>query len=446
MNSLGALLLIGFAAAVLGLPRRGALTGFVAGILFLTQALYIDVGGFNLFALRILEVAAFWRVMARRELSLQSLGLLDKTVLWFVLYTTVVYALRTRDGLTYRIGWAVDVTLCYLSFRGFIQSREDVKWLLKAMVVMLIPYAAIVAYDSVARNNLFALIGGRVGGAELLRDGRMRACGSFRHPSLLGTLGASFLPLYIGLAFDPSNRKVAGIGAAACLVIVWASNSGGPLSCALVAFVGWMLWPMRHHMRQVRWGIALMVLAMGLAMKAPIWYLIARLSSVTGGDGFHRSHLMNQAYVYLEKWWLAGMPIEETMDWFPYYIHSTGGADITNQFLSFGIAAGLGSMFLFILVLVRAFKTVGSAVNNAREVDDGKNPDGYLVWGTGVVLAVHVFNWFGINYFDQMYAVWYGQLAIVVACGSTVVANSSVPEQHSSGVPVRDIPYSCTTS
>ena len=51
-------------------------------------------------------------------------------------------------------------------------------------------------------------------------------------------------------------------------------------------------------------------------------------------------------------WWFAGMPMSETVHWFPYVLLQTGAADITNNYLQFGITAGLGAMLLLILLLV----------------------------------------------------------------------------------------------
>ena len=36
-----------------------------------------------------------------------------------------------------------------------------------------------------------------------------------------------------------------------------------------------------------------------------------------------------------------------------------------------------------------------------------------MLWGLGVVLALHIMNWLGITYFDQTYLLWFMQLAMV---------------------------------
>ena len=249
---------------------------------------------------------------------------------------------------------------------------------------------------------------------EHFREGRLRAVGSFAHPSLLGTLGGTFLPLYIALWFTRLDRKFSLLGIGLCLMIVWASNSGGPISCVAVGLLGWMLWGFRTSMCWVRRGLLGVIVLLALIMKAPIWYLVARLGDVTGGDAYHRAYLMDISFQNLDKWWLAGMSIGDTIDWFPYVNATTGGADMTNQYLVFGITAGLGSMLLFINLLIRAFGAVGKALAKVR-ASTGPREDEFLCWSLGVMLVVHVFNWVGIPYFDQTYVLWFMQLAMIAS-------------------------------
>jgi hypothetical protein len=427
MNVFGIVITMICVGLVLTGPPRRALIGMLAGVLCLTQVQQIELAGVNLFAFRLVELACFVRVISRKEFSFDGLLKIDRVFLAFLLFTITVYLLRTREGLANRIGVSVDAFLCYFAFRGLIKSPGDFRWFLRAAVCFLAPYSLLVLHESVTRNNAFAFVGGRVGGADMMRGDRLRALGSFRHPSLLGTLGASFLPLYIGLAFAREKRLYAIVGIGACLGIVIASNSGGPLSCALVAVSGWLLWKLRHHMNWFRRGLAGFLILMALVMKAPIWYLLAKVSSITGGGGFHRSRLMDRAFNDLGHWWLAGMPLENTIDWFPYYIHGNDAADITNQYVAYGLTAGLGAIVLFVLLLVASYRNLGMAMWKARAQSGHSSGEEQLLWGLGVALAVHIFNWFGITYFDQTYALWYLQLAALVGVSSAVLAGAGQP-------------------
>lgn len=419
MNALGALILLVVLSIQMAAPRRWALLGALGGVLFLNQAQQINFFGLNLFSTRFIELAGFIRVMVRGEFSFSRMNRLDKIFVVLYVYATVVFVLRSSENQTNAIGMAVDAFLCYFMFRGLVQTVDDLRWFLRAFAIVLIPYVAIVLIESFTNHNLFTMLeGGNFGSWS--RKGRPRCLGSLRHPSLLGTLGASLLPLYIGLAWSKLERKRALLGAVLCALLVWASNSGGPMSCMAVGIVGWLFWKIRTKMQWVRRGAVVMIAALAMTMKAPVWYLLARVSSVSGGDGWHRSRLLDMAFQNLDKWWLAGMPIRETQSWFPYVLALTGGADMTNQFLAFGISSGLLAMILFLVLLTVAFRNLGRTLAMLRFIYPQTTETEYLLWGLGVMLGVHIFNWLGITYFDQTYVFWFMQLATIASLTETV--------------------------
>lgn len=422
MNTLGAGILTVLMLMVLFAPRRWALLGMMAGVLYLTQGEKIAVFGLNLFALRFLEVAGFTRIMLRREFSFSSLNEIDRAFLWLYIYTTVVFLLRSTEGQAYQIGIAVDAILCYFTFRGLIENIADLRWFLRSLLILLVPYVTLLIIESMSNHNFFAIVGGSTE-AFGFRNGRPRCLGSFRNPDLLGTLGASFLPLYIGLAFAKPDRIRALLGVSLCLGIVWLTNSGGPVSAAALGVVGWLFWELRMNMALVRRAIVGFMVLVALFMKAPIWYLPMKLSSITGGHGWHRSYLMDMAFSHLAKWWLAGMPIKDTADWFPYTIAATGGADITNQYIRYGITAGLVAIGLFIFLLIQAFRKLGKAMSAVRLGPPVSTGTEHLLWGIGVMLTVHVVNWIGISYFDQIYVVWFMQLSIISSLSQEFITN-----------------------
>jgi hypothetical protein len=164
----------------------------------------------------------------------------------------------------------------------------------------------------------------------------------------------------------------------------------------------------------VRLTLLGIVVVLAFAMQAPIWYLPARVSSLTGGGGWHRSYLMDVAFSEFDKWWFAGMDSAETVGWFPYLVEATGAADITNAYLDLGLKAGVLAMVLFLLLLVRTFRRIGQALELGRRTTATRR-ETYLLWGSGCALLVHIVNWFGITYFDQTYLLWFMQLAAVSA-------------------------------
>jgi len=441
MNPIGACILVVLISVVLGASRRMALLGMMAGVLYLTQAQQIPVLGLNLFAIRFLELAGFVRVLARREFSFRQLNRIDRALLWLYGYTTVVFLLRSTDGLAYQIGMAVDAFLCYFTFRGLINGVENFRWFLRAFIILLVPYTLLVVFESVTGQNLFALLGGMTGGSNWMRHGLPRCFGSFRQPDTLGMFAASFLPLYVGLACIARERKRAVLGICLCVVLVVAANSGGAASGAAMGLVCWGAWRLRTQMRKVRWGMVAAIAALTLVMKAPIWYLLARASDITGGDGWHRAYLIDVSFRHLGLWWFAGMNLIETVDWFPDgVLVTTGAADITNQFLSFGFTAGLSAIALLILLLARSFGGLGKALAAVRSASSETSEAEFLLWGLGVMLVVHIVNWFDITYFDQMYVIWFMQLAAISSLSDYCLQTETSAQSEAAGGETTNIP------
>lgn len=427
MNVIGASILIVLVAAVLTSSRRWALLAMVGGALYLTQSQAVVLLGFNMFAVRFLEVAGFARVIVRREFSFCSVNEIDRSFILVYLYTTVVFLLRSNEDLAYQVGSLVDSTLCYFTFRSLIGDMEDFRWFLRALVFLLIPYLALLLVETLTYRNFFvAMYGGFYD--VWFREGRVRCIGSFRSPSLLGSLGASFLPLYIGLGFSHAHRQWAITGIALCLGIVWLSNSGGPLGFSVFVVLGWLLWSSRRKMRLVRRVIVIWLIALDLAMKAPIWYLPTHFSF--GGDAWHRSYLMDVAMQHLREWWLWGMPMTGTAGWFATQLGTMEQGDITNQFISLGLSAGLMAIVLFIWLLVRAFRSLGRELAAVRLPSVQPSESEYLLWGLGTMLVGHIANFISITYYDQFYVIWLMQLAAISSltsgCERTGVQETSI--------------------
>ncbi len=432
MNGTSASILIFLIVVVLAAPKRWAILGMAAGVLYLTQRVSTDVLGVHLFPMRFLEMACFVRVMVRRDFSFSNLNELDRLFLLLYGYTTIVFLLRSTDDHLYQIGVAFDATFCYCIFRGLIGDIDDFRWFLRAFAFLLIPYVVLLLVEMRTGHNPFTvLLGGGVI-TDDLREGRARCMGTFRHPSLLGTLGASFLPLYIGLAMGKMDRMWGRIGIVLCAAIVFLANSGGPLTEVAVGLAGWFLWPMRTKMRAIRRGMLGAFILFALFMKAPVWYLPARLCEHLGvaGDSWHRSHLMEMAAGDFGKWWFWGMPFAQTAGWFPYNLApALGGSDITNEFIIFGLTAGLLAIILFILLLVKCYKSLGRAMRIVRSAFSKPTETEFLLWGLGVTLTVHIENWFAIYYFDQTYVLWFMQLAAMVSI-SQICLQSCYREQE----------------
>jgi len=375
------------------------------------------MGGVQITPLRFLEAAGFVRVIVRRELVWRRLSRLDWLLLLTYNYTGVVWLIRESD-FGRPLSLAFDATLCYLTFRALIGGTDDVRWFLRVFAVLLIPYTALILYEFLTNQSGFAAVGAFISGD--FRRGMLRCQGAFRHPVLLGSVAAAFLALYIPLALERGRRAGAVMGCALCLALVVLSNSGGPLTSMAAAFLGWAVWPFRGRMALVRRAAAAMLIGISLVMKDSIWYLPFKLSKIVGGTGYHRAVIMEKAWQQMDRWWLAGMPIQATASWMPYVLFF-GGADITNEYLIFGIHGGLFALLFFITILVVAFRYLGRTLRVIRISGEDRARE-RLIWGLGVALFVHAVSWIGVSYFDQTFAVWLLHLALTSGAISESVA------------------------
>ena len=50
-----------------------------------------------------------------------------------------------------------------------------------------------------------------------------------------------------------------------------------------------------------------------------------------------------------------------------------------------------------------------------RANHQGATETEYILWGLGVMVVGHMINWLGIIYFDQIYVIWFFQLATIAS-------------------------------
>lgn len=422
---------------VLCAPRRWAILGVFVSVCYITQGQTLNVGGFNFFAQRIVLLAGFIRIMARGELKSLKSNKMDWALLAYVILSTITVGIRTGVWKE-TVGTAYNILLTYFVFRSLITSWEDLQELLPKLAILIVPLALCMVYESRTGINVFNAMGGQ--GAEWSREGRFRCIGSFRGPHTAGIFGATLVPLFAYMYFRPDRRDQRGIaiiGLIAATAITYASNSSGPLMAYLCGLVGLAFWPLRKDMKRVRWGILVTFIAYALLSKAPVWYIFSKISDITGGDGWSRSYLMDQCFNHMSRWWLLGT--DNTGDWASTQM-PWGGADLCNIFVSCAAEAGMGGLILMILLMVWGFQYLGWALQKARETQPQSEG---LFWTLGCVLFAHINALLEVTYFDQLFVVWWGVLAIISSISSNLLeqAPSIQPaEEVDSLVPVEAFP------
>ncbi len=424
LSLIGLLLTLGLGSLFLVLPRRFAVFPLIASACFITLGQTIVVANiFHFTSFRIVILVGWLRLLVRHELSLSTkFNIMDKLI---IVYASVGFILPiilfgTLEALIAQSGFIYNLIGIYFLFRFLIRDYEDMEKAVKILGLCLIPLAGFMIVEMSTGRNMFSALGG-VPEFSAFRDGQFRCQGPFRHPILAGSLGAVSTPLLIGLLGKQENRRWwAILSIIASTAIVIASHSSGPALAYGFGLIGLGAWLWRRKMRLIRWAILTSLILLHLIMKAPVWYLMDRISGLIGGGGWHRAYLIDQAIKHIDEWWLLGT--KSTADWMPYTLAiDPNAADITNQFIVEGVTGGLLRMGLFICIIVTCFIIIGSRV---RKLNNVFKYQAFLIWGLGASLLAHVTSFFSVSYFDQMTLFWYMLLAFIV----TSIPSSRVSE------------------
>jgi hypothetical protein len=408
------------AAALLAVPRRWAALPLLVGACYMTLSQGINVGPFSFTVIRILVAVGFVRALARGERLAGGMNGLDWLMLAWAACALIssVFHEQASSSLVLRLGLAYNYCGIYFLLRVFCQSLDDVVSLCVITAIVLVPVAIEMVSEKLTGHNLFSALGG-VPASPVVREGRIRAQGPFGHSILAGTVGAVSLPIVIALR--GLKRREGNIGIVACLTMVFASASSGPIMTTLAGGFGLFMWRFRDRMRMVRRLAVLSYVGLSLVMTAPAYFIIARIDVVGGSTGYHRAKLIQSAFEHLGEWWLGGT--DYTRHWMPTGVPwSPDHTDITNQYLKMGVLGGLPLMLMFIAMLLTAFAFVGQALKQVRHL---KPQVQFMIWALGASLFAHAATCISVSYFDQSFVILCLALGVISSVRSIAAVKSS---------------------
>lgn len=402
VNPLGMAFTLVMCILIVVLPRRHAWLPVILLMCYMTMGMRIMIADLNFTMMRILLFFGYVRILARQEYRRFRLTPIDKAMLWFTLSSIVTFTLlwQIYDAFKNKMGMAYTVLGFYFLARLLLREWSDVVRVTKMTALCLVPLAVSVIFEKMTGTNCFAIFSG-VPAITVVRMGVLRCQGPFAHPILAGTFGATLLPTFLGLWFVGGRQRwFALVGIASCLTIVVCSASSGPMLATGAAVVAWGMWFLRRQMQVVRWALVGAVAALAMLMKAPVWYIMARMDVVSGSTGYHRAYLLDTACKHLSEWWLVGTKSTAAWDEILW--------DVTNQYLVLGTDGGLITLALFLVVLAQCFRGVGISV---RRFDTQRTR--LFFWGLGAALFAHVVSFMSIMYFDQNVVNFYTLLAVI---------------------------------
>lgn len=420
MNAFAAAFLGITALAMVSLPRRWVLLPLLAAACYMTNAQAIEVGPFHFTVLRILLLIGFLRALSQGEGLPGGFCALDKVlVIWGCwLLCSSAFHRPFVDALVFRLGEFYNVLGIYFLIRIFCQNTDDLLQIVKITAIILVPVAIEMVNEKLTHRNFFGFLGG-VPIEVLERDDKFRAQGPFGHPILAGTVGSLCVPLLA--AIWRRNPILAKLGVAACLAMVLASTSSGPLMTLFFALFALALWRHRKLIRPLRIGAVVAYLVCDMLMTRPAYYLLEKIDLTGSSAGYHRAALIDAAIQHLNEWWEAGT--DYTRHWLPYGVSwSPNHVDITNHYIFYGVDGGLPLMLLFIAALWIGFRYVRQSLLLLK---DAPPQEQFLIWAAGSGLFAHTTTMVSVAYFDQSVMFLYLNLAIIASLRAHSIATAA---------------------
>ena len=370
----------------------------------------IKIGPFNFHLFRMLLAFGVVRVLLRGEHIQGRLTGIDKLVIiWstWIFFASFFHKFTPGSGPIFALGAAYNIVLPYFLFRIWCRNERELKMIVCAIVVLLVPISISMWIEKISIHNPFGILGG-VFEIPVIREGVVRASGPFAHPILAGSVGATCLPLMASIW--KSSRMVAMIGIAACLAIAVASGSSGPLMSLFLGLFALCMWRYRRLTRYFIPATVVVYIVLSFIMSRPPYYLLGRIDLTGGSTGYHRAALIDAFLSHFNEWWAFGT--DHTKHWVPNITGPTPEhTDVTNAYIGYAVVAGLPALILFIAILWRAFTYVDIEV---RKPSGGTMPrSNFVAWCLGSALFAHATTNISVVYFDQTLVLFWATISMI---------------------------------
>ncbi|MGA8491160.1 MAG: hypothetical protein WB711_12100 [Terriglobales bacterium] len=406
-------------------PRNKVIVPFLLGCFTIPIQQVVVLGGLHFTVLRILIIAGLIRraILGGTPSAGKFPGGFNgadrMVILWAVsLQTILSLQWMEMQSFIHNLGDFVDIFGGYLVVRFFIPDGETVRRAIKTLAVVCIIQGVCMLNEQIAHVNVFGYVGG-YGPWLTIRDGKIRSEGALGCISA-GAFAGALIPLYLWLWTQRKCRMLAYAGIAGALAMVATSNSSTSLLALAASALGIFFWPLRKQMRLVRWGLVLLLVGLHLAMKAPVWALIARIDLTGSSSGDHRYKLVDGCIRHFSDWWLLG-----------YKHYDQWGYDMfdrCNQFVVQAEDGGLLALVAYIAIFSRSFGAIGKA----RKKVQGDRGREWLLWCLGSTLFSIAVAHFGINYPAMM------EIGLFTLWALTSVATSEAKRPAETKVEIAD--------
>lgn len=422
MSPVAAILLLIAVAIILFGPRKYVVAPLLLAVFLVPAGNVVVLGGFHMGAARLLAPTGWLRLAispppaTRSRFSIEYNNI-DRAFLGFNIVTAIAvwFQWMSTSAITNQLGVLEGTLGMYLLLRQLIRDEEDIAISIKLLVVVAVVSLLGMIIEHLTLHNMFGTLIGGVQSFPLIREGKIRAEGPFQHAILAGVYGATTLPLSLWLLKMRRSFGFAVLGIASATAMTVLSASSTPVMAYGGTILVVCLWPMRRSMQLLRRVLSLTLIALHLIMKAPVWFLIARVDVIGGSASFDRANLIDTCVRHFSEWWLCGTHDTGNWGWSMW--------DLSNQFVSVAETGGLLALICFVAVLSRSFGRLGVT----RKAVAGLPEKEWGIWLLGAAVYSHMLAYFGVSYFDQTQVTWLVLLSIIVAATGQKALEKTAP-------------------
>lgn len=386
------------AALQLALPYRWAFVPLLVAACHAPNEPFL--GSFT--AVRMVIILGLLRAWAGGFLRINMASPLDRLIALFggvAFLSGFAYPWDNGAAFITRLRIAMDVAGVYLFARAYLAERDALGRFAIGLALVIIPFGCMMLLERMTATNPYRLLGGQTL-MTIVRDGRIRAQGTFGTPILAGTVAAASLPFLVMLWQE--RRGLAMIAMGSVALAIFSSSSSGPIATAMVGAGMIFAWRWRERMGTILvWSVVILVL-LNFIKERPVWYLMALMDFVGGSTGWHRAYLIDMAIKHLDEWWAFGTNF--TRHWMPYgLVNDPFNCDITNYYIQLGVTGGLALTAVLMVIQWHSFRMLGDEIIGFSSRNAIEQRENFRLWCLISALAAHAVTFLSISYFDQMH-------------------------------------------
>jgi O-antigen ligase len=342
-------------------------------LLFAAPLVSVSIGGLGAFNLlfeinnaRLLVIILLFPVLfATNGTGRRNGGGGYTTPDWLVVgYVLLMIALQFEQSNATQILRAatlltLDVLVPYFAFSRAVTSLTDLRKVLLALVVAVLPFSLIAVFETAKGWHLYHSIALEWGGSLTMgykeRDGILRASASADGPIVLGFNIMVAIGCVLAVWQTILSRTLGGIALGCLAVGLVASLSRGPWVGTAVLIVAYLATGPKAVANLVRFAVIGAVVLMPLLLTPVgnrLLNFLPFIGSVDAGSLDYRQHLFENAIRVIERNpWLGSVDYMSTPE-MREMVQGEGIIDIVNTYLQVALSSGLVGLGLFLGVFV----------------------------------------------------------------------------------------------